>query len=229
MIYWHLITILGYICSHFKIMNILYVRTSTLTQNPDRQKINEKEFDKIIVDQISGTIPFFDRNGGKQIHKYIDEKNIDSLSVHEIDRLGRNLRDILNTIYYFTERKIPIIFLNQGLRTIDKNGKENSITKLIISILAIVAEMEKNISKERQLEGIAIAKIKGKYLGRKSGSNEDVLKFLSKTKNQKALGYLKKGYSSVEISKIVGVHLNTITKIKKLGIFQAMTVKQIDS
>ncbi len=103
----------------------------------------------------------------------------------------------------------------QGLSTLDNEGKENSISKLIISILGIVGEMERNQIKERQLEGIRIAKLKGAYNGRKIGSKEDVLSFLSKEKNKKAVDYLKKGYKGVEVSKLTGVHINTITKIKK--------------
>ena len=58
--------------------------------------------------------------------------------------------------------------------------------------------------------------MKGTYTGRKKGSNEDVLKFLSKEKNKKALDYLKKGYKINEVSKITGLHSNTISKIKKI-------------
>ena len=87
---------------------------------------------------------------------------------------------------------------------------------MIISILGIVGEMERNQIKERQREGIRIAKMKGSYTGRKKGSNEDILSFLSKDKNKKAVDYLKKGFKSVEVSKLTGLHLNTITKIKKL-------------
>ena len=89
----------------------------------------------------------------------------------------------------------------------------------MIQILASVAQMERAQIKERQLEGIKIAKAKGNvFLGRKSGSNEDTLSFLNKPKNKQALDYIKKGYTLTEISKIVGIHLNTLTKIKKLGI-----------
>jgi DNA invertase Pin-like site-specific DNA recombinase len=80
------------------------------------------------------------------------------------------------------------------------------------------AEFERALIRERQREGIAIAKMKGVYKGRKEGSKEDILTFLSKEKNKKALTYLQKGYSGKEISKIIGIHINTITKIKKLGL-----------
>lgn len=61
-----------------------------------------------------------------------------------------------------------------------------------------------------------LVRMKGNvYKGRKERSKEDVLKFLSEEKNKKVLEYLKKSYKAIEISKIVGVNINTITKIKK--------------
>jgi DNA invertase Pin-like site-specific DNA recombinase len=197
--------------------NILYVRCSTIEQKTDRQRVNESNFDFVIEDKCSGGIPFFERTGGIEIKKMADNDILKSLSVWQIDRLGRDLRDIINTIHYFNQKGITINFVSQGLRTLDDNGKENPISKMMISILGVVGEMERNQIKERQLEGIRIAKLKGVYKGRKNGASEDTLTFLSKEKNKKAVHLLKKGYKAVEISKIVGIHLNTITKIKKLA------------
>ena len=199
-------------------MKVLYVRVSSLEQKTDRQRVNEKEFDLVIEDKCSGAIPFFEREGGKQILMYIDKGLVNSLSVLQIDRLGRDLRDIINTIHFFNEKQVSITFLSQGLSTLGPDGKENPISKMMISILGIVGEMERSQSKERQFEGIRIAKLKGVYKGRQEGSKEDILTFLSKEKNKKALEYLKKGYKAVEISKITGIHINTITKIKKYGL-----------
>jgi len=199
-------------------MKVLYCRVSTLDQKTDRQRVNEKDFKYVVEDKCSGSIPFFDRPGGIEIKKLIDEGILKSLSVWTIDRLGRDLRDIINTIHYFNGKKIGINFISQGLTTLDPNGKENPISKLIISILGVVGEMEKVQIKERQIEGIRVAKMKGIYLGRKTGSKETTLSFLSKEKNKKALDYLKKGYKVVEVAKLTDLHLNTITKIKKLGI-----------
>lgn len=197
-------------------MKVLYARVSSIDQKTDRQRITENEFDLVIEDKCSGAIPFFEREGGKEIKKLVDEGILKNLSVWQIDRLGRDLRDIINTIHYFNERKISINFVSQGLTTLDPQGKENPISKMMISILGVVGEMERNQIKERQREGIRIAKMKGTYTGRKKGSNEDVLKFLSKEKNKKALDYLKKGYKINEVSKITGLHSNTISKIKKI-------------
>lgn len=196
-------------------MKVLYVRSSTLEQKTDRQKVNHQDYDLIVEDKCSGTIPFFQREGGTKILKLIDSGIQIELFVWEIDRLGRCLLDILNNIQYFTEKNICIHFISQGLRTIQPDGKENSISKMVISILGVIAEMEKKISRERQLEGIQIAKLKGVYKGRLTGSKEDTFKFLSKPKNQKVIEYITKGYKNSEISKIVGINVNTITKIKK--------------
>lgn len=196
---------------------ILYVRTSTIEQRTDRQRVTESEFDLVIEDKCSGAISFFDRTGGIEIKKLVDNDLIESLSVWQIDRLGRDLRDIMNTIHYFNQKGITIYFVSQGLRTLDENGKENPISKMIISILGIVGEMERNQIKERQLEGIRIAKMKGNvYKGRKAGSKEDLLSFLNKEKNKKAVDYIKKGYKNTEVSKLTGLHINTLTKIKAI-------------
>ena len=199
-------------------IKVLYCRVSTIEQKTDRQRVDAKSFDLVIEDKCSGSIPFFEREGGKEIKKLIDKGSNISLAVLSIDRLGRDLRDIINTIHFFTENKIAIHFISQGLLTLDDAGKENAISKMMISILGIVGEMEKVQIKERQFEGIKIAKLKGTYKGRVIGSKEDTLQFLAKDKNQKALQYLKQGFKGVEVSKLTGVHINTITKIKKIGL-----------
>lgn len=199
-------------------MKVLYCRVSTLDQKTDRQKVNETDFKLVVEDKCSGAIPFFERPGGIEIKKLVDKAAVTSLGVWQIDRLGRDLRDIINTIHYFVEKKIPINFISQGLTTLDNNGKENPISKMMISILGIVGEMERVQSKERQLEGIKIAKLKGSYTGRKKGSKESTLDFLSKEKNKKAVEYLKKGYKVTEVSKLTDLNINTVSKIKKLAI-----------
>jgi DNA invertase Pin-like site-specific DNA recombinase len=199
-------------------MNVLYCRVSTLDQKTDRQRVNERDYGLVVEDKCSGGVPFFEREGGREIKKLLDKGVLTSLSVWTIDRLGRDLRDILNTIHFFTSKYITIHFLSQGLITLDQNGKENPISRLMISILGIVGEMERSQIRERQLEGIKLAKLKGVYKGRVKGSREDVAAFLSKKGNKEALAYLKKGYKAVEVAKLTGLHLNTITKIKKLGL-----------
>ena len=198
-------------------MKVLYARVSTIEQKTDRQKVNEQDFQLVIEDKCSGAIPFFDRNGGQEILNLIEKGILKDLYVWQIDRLGRDLRDILNTIHFFNQKSICIHFVSQGLRTLQPEGQENPISKMIISILGVVGEMERSQIKERQLEGIKIAKLKGVYMGRKPGTSENTLQFLSKPKNKRALEYLKKGYKKIEVAKIVGVNVNTLTKISKLA------------
>lgn len=197
-------------------MKVLYVRCSSLEQKTDRQRVNESEYDFVIEDKVSGATDFSLRPGGSQVLELLQKGQITELGVWQIDRLGRNMLDILQTIHKFTENGIPIYFISQGLRTLTEDGQENPISKLIINILGVVSEMERNQIRERQLQGITIAKARGAYKGRKTGTKEDILTFLSKPKNKKSVELLKKGYKGTEVAKIVGVHINTISKIKKV-------------
>ncbi|MDB4108029.1 recombinase family protein [Flavobacteriaceae bacterium] len=198
-------------------MKVLYIRTSTIEQNSERQKQNKDETCKIIEDKCSGAIPFFERDGGKKILELTEKRVVDEIIVHEIDRLGRNLLDILKTIAFFNTKKVNIEFKKQGLRTLNEDGSENDISKMVISILGVVAEMERKMIRERQLEGIAIAKANGVYKGRKKDTTEDPIRFLNKEKNKKAVVLLNKGYKNIQIAKIVGLHPNTVTRIKRLN------------
>ena len=197
-------------------MRVHYQRVSSVLQSTDRQRIDESQFDLLLEDKCSGTIPFFNRPSGSKIKELCDEGVLTQVSVLQIDRLGRNMLDILNTIHYFSKKGVSIHFISQGLRTLEDDGTENPISKMMISILGVVSEMEKNMISERRNEGIKLAKLKGVYKGRKSDTKEDPLKFLNKPKNQKVVDYLKKGYRGSEISKIVGVNPNTISKVKKV-------------
>ena len=88
-------------------MKILYTRISSLDQSSDRQKVNSNDYDMLIEDSCSGSIPFSERNGGKKVMTFIDKEIKFELHVHQIDRLGRDLRDIINTIHLFNSLKIP--------------------------------------------------------------------------------------------------------------------------
>jgi DNA invertase Pin-like site-specific DNA recombinase len=178
--------------------------------------VNERDYDKVIEDKCSGTIPMFERPGGIELLNLIEKEIVKLISVWQIDRCGRDLRDIINFLHFTTEKKIPVHFVSQGLRTLDENGIENPIAKMIISILGVVGEMERKLILERQKEGIEIAKLQKRFLGRQKGTKDDPLKFLSKPKNKKAMELVKKGYKNIEVACITGLNINTITKIKKV-------------
>jgi DNA invertase Pin-like site-specific DNA recombinase len=198
-----------------KITRVLYARVSTFEQKTDRQIVDANSYDLVVEDKCSGSIPFFEREGGKKIKLLIERGCNMELEVKSLDRICRDLLDLCNTILFFNSHKISIYFVSQGLKTLNEKGEENAVAKMVISILGVISEMEKKNINERTREGIEIAKALGKYKGRNQGTKEDIHYFLSKPKNKKALDYLKKGFKNSEVSKITGLSINTIVKIKK--------------
>ena len=77
--------------------------------------------------------------------------------------------------------------------------------------------MEKSQIRERQLEGIALAKARGAYVGRRPGSVEGRAKFLAKPRIRQIADYLQRGFKGVEIQKIMGCSPTTISKVKRLA------------
>lgn len=196
-------------------MRIKYQRVSTLGQNINRQTINNNDFDLILEDRCSGNIPLFERPAGSKLKELIQSDKVSFIEVHHPDRMSRNMLDFIQTITYFQEHNINVRFTALGIQTKNDDGTENVVTKLVISILSVISDIERNNIKERVMEGIALAKSEGKYLGRRKGTKEHTLKFLSKPKNVKIANYLNKGYKIAEIKRILDVSTNTIIKVKK--------------
>lgn len=156
-----------------------YIRVSTTHQNTDRQEVNTDDV-KLFTDQISGSVKFQDRPQGKKLIKAIEKKEIDHVIVHAIDRLGRNQIDVLQTIQFFKDQKCNLTIQNLGIDLFLDDKKENPIFGIISSVISCFAEKERTDMLERQKEGIAIAKAKGVYVGRKVGSVDDKKKVLQK-------------------------------------------------
>ncbi|WP_228384415.1 recombinase family protein [Chryseobacterium soli] len=194
-------------------MKARYVRISTGNQNTQRQLQKNHPDEKLYIDTISGATPFSQRPEGKKMLEDIEDGLIDYISVHSIDRLGRNLFDILTTLELLNEKKIVLEVDNLGLKSL-VNNKPNSAFKLIISVMGNIAEMERNTLLERQREGIALAKAKGVYKGRELGSKETDEEVLDKYKE--VVKYLKKGQSLRNTAKLCNVSLGTVQKVKKI-------------
>ena len=190
-----------------------YIRVSTGNQKTARQEARQNKDEIIFTDIVSGSIPFEDREKGKDLMKAIQLGKIDYVSVSSIDRLGRNLYNILTTLEFFKENGIILKVDNLGIESLI-NGKENSAFKLIISVMANIAEMERESILERQREGIALAKLKGIYKGRVLGSKESEEDFFAKYKE--VVKSLKKGNSVRDTSKICNVSTGTVQKVKRL-------------
>jgi len=194
-------------------MKARYIRVSTEKQKLDRQEELQTTTEKLYIDVVSGAIDFNKREGGQELLKDIDQGIIDYLSVSSIDRLGRNLFDILKVLERLNEKKVNLKVDNLGIESLVR-GKPNSAFKLIVSVLANIAEMERETMLERQKQGIAIAKAKGVYKGRVKGSKESDDEVLAKYKN--VVKQLKKGQSLRNTAKICGVSLGTVQKVKSI-------------
>ena len=190
-----------------------YIRVSTGNQKTARQEARQSKDEILFTDIVSGSIPFEDREKGGNLMKAIQSGEIDYVSVSSIDRLGRNLYNILTTLEFFKENGIILKVDNLGIESL-VNGKENSAFKLIISVMANIAEMERESILERQREGIALAKLKGIYKGRVLGSKESEEDFLAKYKE--VVKSLKKGNSVRDTAKICKVSTGTVQKVKRL-------------
>ena len=197
---------------------IQYVRVSTEGQNPDRQEEGITSGLQFKMDKISGSVPFADRPKGAWIMQKAEAGEIDEVHVHSIDRLGRNTIDIMQTIQRLTELGVNLVSKKEGLQTLI-DGKENPTAKLIIGVLASVAELERTLIRERQAEGIAIAKRdKDKYKGRPKG-RESVDQFLKK--HRKVLKELNEGSSLRRTAKVCDVSINTVRKVKDAASMKA--------
>jgi DNA invertase Pin-like site-specific DNA recombinase len=143
---------------------IAYIRVSTVDQNTDRQIEGIKS--------ISPDKVFTDKCGGKDTKRpqleamlsYIREG--DTLVVHSLDRLGRSLDDLRKVVTDLNSRGVVVQFLKENL-TFAGDDSDTSLSKLMFNMLSSFAEFERSLIRERQREGIALAKKKGVYRGRK--------------------------------------------------------------
>jgi DNA invertase Pin-like site-specific DNA recombinase len=199
-------------------MIVLYTRVSTLEQNPDRQLTNSKEYDYVLTDYCSGSIPLYERPKGSEVKKMIDSGTLKKLVIHDVTRIGRNTLDVLTIWSDLTQRGIVIECKNPTLRNINEDGTVDKFSELMLSILSTMSQFEKSLIRERQLEGIKIRKEKGLYGGRRIGTTDSTERFLKKKRSQDILNYLNKGtYSYSEISLILSTSTTTVSKVKKLS------------
>jgi len=200
-------------------MKVFYSRVSSFdgSQNPERQLQNLEGFNYVLVDKCSGTIPLYERPKGSQIKKLIDEGKLTHLEVHDFTRLGRSTMDCLSVYKELTEKGISIVSRNPYIRNIDDNGKPDSFSECLLSLVVVLGSYERSLILERQREGINLRKEKFLYTGRKINTKETPEKFMSKPKNKKILSYLNKGYSYNEISSIIPCSKSTIVRVKKIS------------
>lgn len=195
-------------------MKARYVRVSTIKQNEERQLVRQHSDETLFIDKISGSVPFENRPEAQKLLAGVLDGSISYISVSSIERLGRSTLDVLQTIDAFTKKGVVLKVDNLGLESL-VTGKENPTFKLIISVLANIGEMERQTLRERQLEGILIAKRNGIYKGREKGTTESRETVLEKY--QTVVKHLKKDtFTYKEIAKLCDCSKNTVIKVKKL-------------
>jgi DNA invertase Pin-like site-specific DNA recombinase len=136
-----------------------YVRVSSVGQSVARQ-LEGLELDKVFTDRASGKD--VKRPQLQAALEYVRDGDV--LVVHSMDRLARNLVDLRRLVEDLTGRSVQVHFLKEHLTF---TGEDTSAAKLLLNVMGAVAEFERSLLKERQLEGIALAKKAGIYKGRK--------------------------------------------------------------
>ena len=149
-----------------------YVRVSTFDQNPERQ-LEGIPVDRLFTDQASGKD--LKRPAFEELMAYVREG--DQVIIHSMDRLARNLDHLRQVVNRLTTQGISVRFLKEILTF---TGQDSPMANLMLSVMGAMAEFERSLIRERQREGVQIAKAKGLYTGRKKSLSQEQLSELQK-------------------------------------------------
>ena len=171
-----------------------YIRVSSADQNTERQ-LDGVHLDKVFTDKASGK-----DTQRPQLMAALDHlRDGDTMVVHAMDRLARNLKNLLEIVEGLTHRGVQVQFIKENLTF---TGADSPMSKLMLAMLGGVAEFERAMIRERQREGIAIAKAKGIYKGRKPKLTNDLV---LEVKSRIAAGEKK-----AAIARTIGVSRQTL-------------------
>lgn len=176
--------------------NIGYIRVSSEGQNTDRQ-LDNIALDKRFIDKVSGASK--DRPELNACIAYI--RTGDTLHIHSIDRLARSLRDLQEIVDGLVQRGITIIFHTERLTF---TNEENPVSTMMLQMLGMIAQFERTLTRKRQAEGIAIAKSKGKHLGRPR---------IDYSRRDEAIELSKQGNNISQIAKAMNLSRASIYKL----------------
>ena len=146
-----------------------YARVSSVDQHLDRQlaQLKDEHVEKFFVDKVSGKN--LDRPGFAAMMEYVREGDV--LVICSMDRLARSLMDLLNVTRTLQNKGVTVRFLKEKIE-LSPSGETSAISKLLRAMMGAVAEFERSLIRERQQQGIALAKARGVYRGRKPVDNE---------------------------------------------------------
>lgn len=177
-----------------------YIRVSTLDQSFERQ-LEGMELDHVFTDKASGKDT--KRDQLESMLKFA--RKGDSIYVHSMDRLARNLYDLRKIVKELNERGITIQFVKEQLIF---TGEDSPMANLMLSVMGAFAEFERSLIKELQREGISLAKKRGVYKGRKRSLSIDEITELKKRVGQ--------GDKKTKIAQDFGISRETLYKYLKL-------------
>ncbi|WP_425484253.1 recombinase family protein [Candidatus Methylobacter favarea] len=173
---------------HLQGHRVGYIRVSSFDQNPERQ-LEQVEVSKVFTDKASGKDT--ERPALEELLAFVREG--DTVVVHSMDRLARNLDDLRRLVQQLTKRGIRIEFVKECLTF---TGEDSPMANLLLSVMGAFAEFERALIRERQREGIALAKQRGAYRGRKKSlSPEQVLELQQRASNGEQKAKLAREYS----------------------------------
>ncbi len=188
-----------------------YIRVSTVEQNTDRQ------LDGIQLDRT-----FIDKASGKDIQRPQLEammafaRDGDTVLVHSMDRLARNLDDLRRVVKDLTSRGVKIEFLKERLVF---TGEDSPMAQLLLNVMGSFAEFERSLIKERQREGIAAAKAKGKYRGGKPKLSVEQVADLRQR--------IELGISKAKVARHFGITRETVYQYLKMQVSHSKQHKNI--
>ena len=144
---------------------VAYIRVSTIEQNTESQRaiLSKIKINKVFEEKISGKNA--KRPELQAMLEYVREG--DTVYVKDLSRLARNTKDLLNIVEYLTNKGVRLKSIKENIDTSTNFGK------LMITFLAAIYEFERANLLERQRDGIAVAKMQGKYKGRKKVAKPD--------------------------------------------------------
>ena len=172
-----------------------YIRVSSMAQNTERQ-LDGIELDRTFTDKLSGK----DTNRPQLLELISYARNGDTIFIHSLDRLGRNLDDLRSLVTQMTGKGITVTFCKENLTF--TSDKKNPMQELMFNIMAAFAQFERELIRERQREGVQIAKANGVYKGRKQEMTVDRI---AEIKSRVAVGEPK-----AKIAKALGISRDTL-------------------
>lgn len=171
-----------------------YIRVSSFEQNHERQ-LEGIKLDKVFIDKLSGKD--INRPALDEMLSYV--RDGDTVIVHSMDRLARNLDDLRKLVFKLNGCQVKIQFIKENLIF---TGEDSPMSNLLLSVMGAFAEFERALIRERQLEGIALAKKRGVYKGRKKTLDSHQIKSL--------IDELGKGKTKSLIAKELGISRETL-------------------